>query len=306
MAIAESVDCSGHLFVMPFDHRSSFQEKLFGIQGRLPSAEEVLEITRYKSLVYEGFQRAIAMGAPKQHAALLVDEQFGKSILLDAKQKGFQIACPVEKSGQEEFDFEYGSDFSQHIEEIQPDFVKVLVRYNPHGDPGSNQRQMQRLKLLSEYCHLHHRKFMLELLVPPTSEQAQRLGSEYDTRLRPELMVQSIEQFQAAGVEPDVWKLEGMESSSHCKLVAKQARLGGRDEVGLIILGRGENVQHVRHWLSVASTVPGFIGFAVGRTVFWESLKGYKEGRYTAQVAIDQIANHYKFLCDLWMQSQAQ
>jgi len=146
---------------------------------------------------------------------------------------------------------------------------------------------------------------MVELLVPATSDQAQRLGSEYDTKLRPELMVQAIEQFQKAGIEPDVWKLEGMDASSDGKLVAKQARSSGRDAVGLIILGRGENVQQVRHWLSVASGVPGFIGFAVGRTVFWEALKGYKDGRYTEQVAIDQIANHYKFLCDLWMQSQA-
>ena len=305
MAVSEGgLGFSEHLFVMPFDHRSSFQKKLFGIK-RVPSAEEVLEIARYKGLVYEGFQRAIAMGAPKHKSALLVDEQFGKAILSDAKQKGFQIACPVEKSGQDEFDFEYGSSFSQHIEEVQPDFVKVLLRYNPQADAVSNDRQLERLKTLSDYCHSRPRKLMVELLVPATSDQAQRLGSEYDTKLRPELMVQAIEQFQKAGIEPDVWKLEGMDASSDGKLVAKQARSSGRDAVGLIILGRGENVQQVRHWLSVASGVPGFIGFAVGRTVFWEALKGYKDGRYTEQVAIDQIANHYKFLCDLWMQSQA-
>ena len=45
------------------------------------------------------------------------------------------------------------------------------------------------------------------------------------------------------------------------------------------MLGRGENDQKVREWLGTARKVPGFIGFAVGRTVFWDPLVDWKAGK---------------------------
>ena len=57
----------------------------------------------------------------------------------------------MEKSGQDEFDFDYGDNFAQHIEEFDPNLVKVLVRYNPEADAAMNKRQLQRLKKLSDY-----------------------------------------------------------------------------------------------------------------------------------------------------------
>ena len=295
---------SRDLFILPFDHRGSFQEKLFGIKGRAPTAEETKEICTYKSLIYRGFERAIAAGVPKDKAGILVDEQFGSDILKAAKSGGFMTACPAEKSGQDEFDFEYGSDFGAHIDKFQPTFVKVLVRFNPEGDPALNRRQTERLKKLSDYCHSHGRKFMFELLVPASSEQLAKAGGQsarFDKELRPSLMIQAMKSMQEAAVEPDVWKLEGIETAEDSHKVAGQARAGGRQEVGVIVLGRGENAEKVRHWLSTAAKVPGLIGFAVGRTIFWEPLKGVKDGKITANAAVEQIATNYKAFCDLWV-----
>ena len=295
------------LFVMPFDHRGSFQEKLFGIKGRVPTAEETQEIASYKKLIYEGFKKAVSMGVPRDKAGILVDEQFGSEILLEAKKQGFMTACPAEKSGQDEFDFEYGSEFGAHINKFDPTFVKVLVRYNPEADKTLNLRQADRLKKLSDYCHSHSRKLMFELLVPGTQDQLKKVEgnvARYDHELRPNLMVGAMEQLQNAGIEPDVWKLEGIETAEDSKKVAVQARKGGRDQVGVIVLGRGENAAKVRYWLSTAARVPGLIGFAVGRTIFWEPLKGVKDGKHSREAAIDQVANNYKEFCDLWQQAR--
>ncbi len=294
---------------MPFDHRGSFQEKLFGIKGRQPTAEETLEIAGYKRIIYEGFKKAVDAGAPKDKAGILVDEQFGSEILNDAKANGFMTACPAEKSGQDEFDFEYGAEFGAHINKFGPTFVKVLVRYNPQGDTILNQRQSERLKKLSEYTQTHSLKFMFELLVPASPEQLTSVGgdvSRYDKELRPALMAQAMKQLQDFGVEPDVWKLEGIETPEDSKKVAAQARLGGRTHVGVIVLGRGENAEKVKHWLSTAAKVPGLIGFAVGRTIFWEPLKSLKDGKQSREQAIDQIAENYKGFCDLWTQARGQ
>ncbi|MGH7491613.1 MAG: 2-deoxy-5-keto-D-gluconate 6-phosphate aldolase domain-containing protein [bacterium] len=296
------------LFVMPFDHRGSFMAKMFGIKGRQPTAEETKEIASTKRIVYEGFQQALAQGVPKDKAAILVDEQFGAECVVDALQKGIKAAMPAEKSGQDEFDFEYGEQFGAHIEKFNPTFVKVLVRYNTEDDKELNKRQAVRLARLSEYCHKHKRKFMFELLVPALETQLTRLGGDkkkFDTEVRPGLMEKAIAEMQAAGIEPDVWKLEGLERAEDYKAIVAQARSKGRVHVGMIVLGRGENAEKVNHWLKVGAKVEGVIGFAVGRTVFWDPLVGYREKKHNREQAVAQVAKNYKGLVDVFSQAQA-
>jgi len=295
------------LFILPFDHRGSFQEKLFGIKGRQPNGEETRQIASYKNIIYDGFKKALADGVPADKAGILVDEQFGHEIVRDAAKNGWSVSMPAEKSGQDEFDFEYGGQYEEHIKTFAPTFVKVLVRYNPEADEGGNHRQLQRLKRLSDFCHRTSHKFMFELLVPATTEQLSRAGGStatFDSTMRPKLTIQAMDQIQKFGVEPDLWKLEGIETSEDSRAVAAQARAGGRDYVGVIVLGRGENAEKVRTWLNVAAKTPGVIGFAVGRTVFWDALKAHKEGTISREKAVAQIADTYRGFCELWMHAR--
>jgi 5-dehydro-2-deoxygluconokinase len=284
------------LYILPFDHRGSFQNGLFGWKGVL-DAQQTERVASAKQVVYEGFKRAIDNGVPKDRAGILVDEQFGAAILADAEKAGYITAAPAEKSGQEEFDFEYGADFARHIEAMNPTFCKVLVRYNPGGDAALNARQAARLRELSEYLHGHERLFMFELLVPSEPAQLEQLGGgrqSYDLELRPGLMLRAIEELQDAGVEPDVWKIEGLDRRSDCEAIVASARRAGRVDVGCIILGRGENEEKVIEWLRTAAGVPGFIGFAVGRTSFWDALVGWRDTRLSSEQAVAQIADRYR------------
>lgn len=291
------------LYLMPFDHRGSFQSGLFGWKPPLSDAQTA-EIASSKQIIYDGFLAALAGGAPEQKAGILVDEQFGAAILRDAKAKGIRTACPAEKSGQEEFDFEYGEDFARHIEAFDPTFCKVLVRYNPEGDRALNQRQAARLKRLSDWLATRGRSgFLFELLVPPEKAQLDRLKGDkkaYDRDIRPRLVVEAIRELQAAGVEPDIWKIEGLDRAEDCRAAVATARAGGRDHVSCIVLGRGEDDAKVREWLGVARTVPGFIGFAVGRTVFWNALVAWRAGKGTREAAANQIAGRYREFVDLF------
>jgi myo-inositol catabolism protein IolC len=283
------------LYILPFDHRGSFQTGLFGWKGEL-DAEQTACVTAAKQVVYEGFKAALASGIPKDRAGILVDEQFGAAILSDAAKAGIITSAAAERSGQEEFDFEYGADFGRHIEAMNPTFCKVLVRYNPEADAAVNARQAARLLQLSEYLHDHDRLFMFELLVPAEPTQLERLGADqraYDRELRPGLMVGAIRALQDAGVEPDVWKIEGLDRQADCEDIVAAAQRDGRAGVGCIVLGRGENEQKVVEWLSTAAAVPGFIGFAVGRTTFWEPLVAWRDERLAVEEAAAQIANRY-------------
>jgi len=292
------------LYFLPFDHRGSFKTGMFGWKGPI-TPEQTAQIAATKQVIYEGFKSAVAAGVHKEKAAILVDEQFGAAILRDAKAQGYTTACPAEKSGQEEFDFEYGEDFTKHIEAFQPTFSKVLVRYNPEGDQTLNSRQSVRLKRLSEYLHRDESRsqFLFELIVPPEKSQLDSVKGDkkaYDLELRPRLMAGAIQQLQEAHVEPDVWKIEGLDRREDCEKIVAAARRGGREKVSCIILGRGEDDKKVREWLITAAGVAGFIGFAVGRTTFWEPLVSWRAGKITRDAAVAEIARRYREFVDIF------
>jgi myo-inositol catabolism protein IolC len=285
----------GKLFILAFDHRGSFQKKWFGIEGD-PSPGETERISDAKHLIFEGLLAAAGDGADPTVTGALVDQQFGGAIPNQAKQRGFRLAMPVEKSGQNEFDFEYGDDFGDHIERFDPDFSKVLVRYNPEGDAEMNRRQLERLRRLSDWLHERDRKFLFELLVPAEQQHLDAVGDDtdrYDAELRPDLMRRTIAEIQGAGIEVDVWKIEGVDERSDCEMLAEQTRTGGRDGVVCVVLGRGADDEKVDHWLRQAAPVEGFVGFAIGRSIWGDALKGFIDGSVERDAAARNIADNY-------------
>ncbi len=297
------------LFILPFDHRSSFEAGLLDIRGRQADPQEVEQLASYKRVIYEGFLEALEKGVPVVTAAILVDQKYGEELLADANQRGITTCTSVEKSGQPEFDFEYGDNFKQRLQDASPTFAKALVRYNPDGDASANGNQRRRLKILSDHAHSVGYKFMFELLVPATEGQLESVDQDrqaYDLNLRPELTARAIGELQQVAVEPDVWKLEGMEDIEAIQSVVAQARAGGRDKVGVIVLGRGEDEKRVRDWLTIGAQTQGVIGFAVGRTVFWEPLVDYKKGAISRAEAVSRIAGTYQGLYQLFIDARAR
>ena len=287
----------GKLYILAFDHRGSFQKKMFGIEGD-PSDEQTATISDAKHLIFEGMVKAVDRGAEAGVTGVLVDEQFGapKNIPGEAKERGLLLAMPVEKSGQNEFDFQYGDDFGKHIEQFDPDFSKVLVRYNPEGDADMNARQTERLKRLGDWLHENDRKYLFELLVPAEDHQLEKVGGDsdrYDAELRPDLMRRTIIEFQDAGVEADIWKIEGIDTQEDCQRIADTCRRDGRDGVICVVLGRGANDEKVDHWLRQGAPVDGYAGFAIGRTIWWDALKGFLDGDHERDAAAQQIADNY-------------
>jgi myo-inositol catabolism protein IolC len=290
------------LYILAFDHRGSFQKKFFGVAGD-PNDEETARISDAKRVIYEGAKRAVNEGVSRESAGVLVDEQFGADIARDAKASGLLLAMPVEKSGQDEFDFQYGEDFGTHIEDFDPDFSKVLVRYNPEADQEMNARQAERLRRLGDWLHEHDRKFLFELLVPPTPEQIKAAGGDedrWDKQERPKLMKRAIEELQGLGVEPDIWKIEGIDRREDCEMISATAWAGGRDGVACVVLGRGADDARVDHWLRMGSGVPGYIGFAIGRSIWWDPLKAFVDGNLGREEAAKQIAANYRRFIDVY------
>ena len=284
------------LYLLPFDHRHSYVSGLFQLDVPL-TASQRRAVSESKQVIYDGFRHALGGNLTLDNAGLLVDEEFGAAILRDARRSGYVTALSTERSGSDEFEFEYGSAFAAHIETFQPTFAKALVRYNPEGDAALNARQANRLKQLSNYCRTVGQRFMLELLVPATQAQLERSGADqdgYDGSMRPRLLLEAIGALQDADIEPDIWKIEGLDRREDCERVVALVRRGGRAAVGCIVLGRHADDERVASWLRTAASVRGFIGFAVGRSTFWDAVSDYLKRRTTRAEAAARIALRYR------------
>ncbi len=282
------------LLILPFDHRGTFA-KLFGHADFTP--EERRAISAYKRAIYDALLAAIERGVVRrEEAGILIDEEYGSEIIADAQGRGIPIALTMEKSGQEEFRFEY-DNYTTHLERLRPTYAKVLVRYNPEGDAALNQRQVARLKELHDYLAGQPTQFLFELLVPPTPEQAQ--NPDYDTAVRPALTRRAIAELDGAGIKPDVWKLEGVETRGDVEAHVA-AVTANNPEARIIILGRGADDDHVAHWLEVARGVKGVIGFAIGRTIFWDAITKLHTNQFSHEEAVQAIAEKYTHFVKVW------
>jgi myo-inositol catabolism protein IolC len=262
----------GRLYLLALDHRTSF-ERMLGVDGSTPEGHA--RIAEAKSLIYRGFRIAVEGRVAPDEAGILVDSEYGAEVARAVRDDGHPLAIAVERSGRAEFELEHGDGFAAQVESFDPQFVKVLVRYNAEGDRDLNRRQSERLRGLSTWVHEHGRKLLFELLVPPNETQLARVGGDrerYDAVVRPELMLRAISELRQGGVEVDIWKIEGLDDRSHTRAIAERVREGGRDEVGCVMLGRGESADRVESWIRAAAGVPGYVGFAIGRSIFADAV----------------------------------
>ena len=220
----------GKLYILAFDHRGSFQKKMFGIEGD-PTDEQTQTISDAKHLIYEGMVKAVETGgADASTLGVLVDEQFGATIIPQAKEHGLKTAMPVEKSGQDEFDFQYGDDFGAHIAVLRPRLLQGARPLQPGRRPGHEPRASpsgssasptgctSTTASSSSSCSCR----------PPTSSSSRSAATSdrYDAELRPELMRRAIEESQDFGIEVDIWKIEGVDERSDAEMLARQTRKG--------------------------------------------------------------------------------
>ena len=287
---------SNELYILAFDHRGTLTKGLLGVEGRQPTDDEASRVSSMKDIIFDGFIEAKNSGISSGDPAILVDETFGLQVQQKAKEMGIKYAAPVEKSGQKVFDFEYGDAFGEKIIEVDADFIKILVRWNPNDDIETREVQGKRIKILSDWIEENGRKFLLEFLVPATDEQLESVDgdqSRYDSEIRPKLAVQVVEEMREKGADPDIWKIEGLDTKEDCEKVATSIKDGGREDVIAVVLGRGANDEKVNQWLRAGSSVDGYKGFAIGRSIFWNSLKGWHEDQKSREEAVSEIAESY-------------
>ncbi|MDD5043873.1 MAG: DUF2090 domain-containing protein [Patescibacteria group bacterium] len=282
------------LYILPFDHRSSFYSSLLGLKKPLNKKEKKL-VADYKEIVFDGFKKIYQEYPNKKNLGILIDEEFGGKIIAECRKKKINFALATEKSGQEIFDFEYGSNFKKHLKKIKPTFAKALVRYNP-ANKKINAEQRKKLKALHSFCKKIKLPLIIELLIVPTKNEQTKYKKSFDAKIRPRLIVKTIGEFYQNGISPEIWKLEAMEKKSDWPKIIQTIKPNSK----IIVLGRGESSAKVNRWLKIAAPFKTNLGFAVGRTVFFKPLKEYRDGKIKKVRAISLIAHNFGELIKLW------
>ncbi|WP_210491203.1 DUF2090 domain-containing protein [Patulibacter sp. SYSU D01012] len=287
------------LFMLAFDHRNALVGKM--LPGRTDRADEL--VPPAKDLIYDGARAVLADGGfGAGRLAVLVDEQYGAAVARAARRDGVTLAVACERSGQKHFALEYGDDAAAHIEDLDPDYVKVLVRYNPDGDEAQNARERAALADVSALCERLGRKLLFELLVPPTDAQLAAAGGDrdrYDAEQRAELTVRTMDAFQRSGTLVHLWKVEGFETVEDAAAVAAQAARGAVD-APIIVLGRGADDARVDHWVRIAAATEGFAGFAIGRSIWWAPVADWLNDACTREEAVARVAAGLRRSIDVW------
>jgi len=293
------------IFLLAMDHRDSLERDVYGLTAP-PTPEQTAAIEHGKSLVFDGLLAAITEGADAASAGVLVDELFGAQVARLARERAVDLAMPIEKSGQKFFTLQYGSlasdDWLEHVAEFDPDQVKVLVRDNPDDDPLDRMKQFDDLAVVSARLAAQKRTFMVELLVPASDAQLASVDGDvyrYDRDVRPALTVRVMTEFQRRGVEPDIWKIEGLETTAAAEDIVRAARQGGRDRVSCIVLGRDAPVDRLDHWLTVAAPIDGFIGFAIGRSIWEQPLRDQLAGGSEEEL-VAAVSRNYRHFADTY------
>ena len=288
-----------NLLMLPFDHRASFEKIIELKPGDKPTKDQTKKLEDFKEVIYDAYLKCLKQGTiSKNESAILADSQYGKTVLERASKDGVIFATCFEKSGKELFELQY-DDYKKTISKINPDIIKVLVRMNPEWKREDNQTQLKRLKELFEYTKSVGKFYLFELLVPATEGQLKKHGKDYDVKERPKLTAKCIQLIHDAGIQPDIWKLEGLDDITSVNAVVSSA-IDQERKTGVIILGRGESADKVKEWILKAKGVHGVIGFAVGRTVFLQPLKDLHANKISREVAVKQIADNYSTFVNLW------
>lgn len=287
------------LLILAVDQRPWLTKALYGHTDEATSDQRAA-ITEGKHVVLDGLLQATTE-RDGLDAGILVDAELGPGVPERAKAARIPLALPIEVGGLEVYQTE-PTDLEAYLRRYQPDYTKVLVRYNVEGRTDDNKIQLARLREAADAAHACGTQFLFEILVPATADQLSQVDGDvqrYDHELRPELILRGMKEISAE-VDVDVWKVEHLGAAANYR---EAADLAAEHGATCILLGANAAEETVSDWLATAAE-NGFIGFAIGRSIWWDAMRDYLAGSMTRQQAVEVIARKYLVFADAFLKAR--
>ncbi|TDC00261.1 DUF2090 domain-containing protein [Micromonospora fluostatini] len=291
------------LLILAMDQRPWLTKALYGHTGPATVAERSA-VADGKHMVLDGLLAALTDApALREHAAVLVDDLLGPGVPERAHAHRVTLSMPLERGGLDVYETE-PADLPGFLRHHAPALPKVLIRYNVDGDRDGNAVQRERLAEVAAAARDAGGRFLVEVLVPPTPAQLAAVGGDtaaFDRRLRPELILRAMAELSAR-LPVDVWKLEHLAEVAHYRAAADLAATTGGE---CILLGANAPAETVDGWLRDAAA-GGFTGFAIGRSIWWDALRGLLSGAVTRPDAVATVATTYRRFATCFLTAAGQ
>ncbi|MBT3716452.1 MAG: DUF2090 domain-containing protein, partial [Deltaproteobacteria bacterium] len=269
------------LLILAFDHRNQFEDSCR--ENDLP----LDLIPTFKEEVHKGFQK-VQESTKNKGLAILIDPEFGQTILNNSADANYVIGVPIEKAGAFPLSWlKDGSLYQQLLERPAGWFVKVLWHFHTQMSTEEKKVQLSQLRKLNEVCTALKRKLMIELIIPKDfPETGSSLG-------------EAMSEVYQAGISPFWWKITALDTEKEWQTMT--ATLDKYDpDVGVIILGKNAPIEQFKTWFSVARSTPHTCGFAIGRSIFWEIWEQFAEGKINKPEVSEMITERYQQVIDIW------
>jgi 5-dehydro-2-deoxygluconokinase len=273
------------VYMLAADHRWQWEE--FCDARSIPRTR----IAGVKRLALDAFliarDRVAAVG---EFGALLIDEQYASAVIADALRAGVTVGTPAEKAGA--FPLAWSSDpFSAALTGA---FVKVLVRYRPDDEEAIRAGQWEKLDALQTWCRDAGKPLVIEVLVP----RRQEAEDEFEASGRPAMLAGFIGDAYRRGLTPAFWKIEGTLAPEGARTI--DTAIAAHPACRQIILGKAADLGTIDRWFAAAAASTTAVGFAIGRSVFWEPSAAFLSGATTAEQASADICKNYVRLVAAW------
>ena len=292
------------LFILPCDHRDILRA-LWDAHHPRGFVQGDQWVTYAKHVVLDGLLMAVQDGVKLSDVALLMDEELGAAVLERARDRKVSRFVPTDDGTVGDYVLQYGADFPKHIEAVDPDYVQTLINYNPESPEAA--AQASRIAPLFKWLGTQSRQFMLELQVLPTEQQISSAGGReaWVSKTRPGLIRKAVSELKDQGARPDVWKLEPMPDVQQYERTIEAIRSEGCQNAVAVVLGGGATTEAVDDSLRRCAKVDGFIGFAVGRSVWADGLQRLAKGDCDGPAAAKSIGDNFRHFTHVFSKAKS-
>lgn len=268
-------------FILPFDHRSGLAKEIMETTYPFSPADRA-RAQELKRIIFDAFLSVYHENGGRDVLGILIDEETGAHILHDAHAKGILNILTLEASGEPQLRLQYGDQSSQRLRMLGASLGKVLLRFS--SLPTKNDVQLQTLQRVCAQLTNAGQRVLIELL---------STGSEEE---RPVFLTHTISLCKEMGIVPEFWKVESLPTPRDWQQVKATLHASS----GILLLGRGEDRAHVEMAVRTAAQSGVVDGFAIGRTLFADALRGFVAGKKKRADAVLEIADHFRTMITLW------
>ena len=276
----------GDLAVLAVDHRSQL-EALAAETGA-----EAGKIAEFKQIALEALDE---FADTDVSLGILVDGRHGMRTLEATGDRTYWVGRPIEVPGSCPVEFDTSRDIgSELVTWPKNHVVKCLCFYHVDDPPELRAVQDSRVSDLFSACRTTDHEFLLEIICSNKNRDGRGVTAKV------------MRHFYGIGVFPDWWKLESQPSEKDWQEIAAVIEEHDSTCRGILVLGLAAPEDELVEGLKTAARIPSVKGFAIGRTIFYETARDFFKRLIDKDMARRELHDRFHRFVSAWQLARHQ